>query len=475
MQVELRPYQVEAIEMIDAEFRKGNRRILLCASPGLGKTTISAFMIQRAIKYNMPCLFVVRGRDLVINASDRFREMKIDHSVYMSKDWRFEPKKLVQCCSVDTMFARDRYPHQDGSPLIFLDEAHKNYKKVFEMYPNAFIIGMTGSPFAPDMSMYQSYVEPIKPYEARDMGFLVPDKIFCPHIIDISAVKITAGDFNQKQLESVVTNSAVVGNVISDWLEFGENRPTVVFATSINHSLQLKHAFIDVGIKAIHCDASSTDEERKKAREDLESGKVKVLCNVDIFSVGWNCPSVSCIVLARPTWSLVWYLQAVGRGVRDFPGKSDCIVLDNAANVFRHGTHFKVREISLEPKEKKTKKEYDTKITSCSECYFIYDPTIHKACPDCGHIKEAKERRVNEIDGKLIEYEEHQDDTAKRRKAMIIKKFRELEWGRKKGNLRPEWTFIQLRKDYSREEMVHLKEVVMVPERFLPLPNHPLQ
>lgn len=471
MKIELRPYQEEAIQLIDNEFRKGNRRILLCASPGLGKTTISAFMIERAVKFNMPCLFIVRGRDLVYNASDRLKEMKIDHSLYISKDWRFDPKKLVQTCSVDTMFARETYPHQNGTPLIFLDEAHKNYKKIFEMYPNAFIIGMTGTPFAPDMSDYQVHVEPILPFEARDMGFLVPDKIFCPHIMDVSAVKMRAGDFDQKELESVVTNSAVVGNIVNDWKEFGQDRPTVVFATSINHSLQLKHAFIEAGIPAIHCDAKSSDEERRKAKDELESGKVKILCNVDIFSVGWNCPSVGCIVLARPTWSLVWYLQAVGRGVRSYPGKSDCIVLDNAANVFRHGTHFKLREISLKPKDKKTKKEYDTKITTCPECYLIYDPTIHRACPECGYEKKSKERRVNTIDGKLIEYEEHQDDTAKRRKTMIVNKFRELEWGRKQGGMRPEWTFIQLRKNFSREEMIHLKEVTVVPARFLPLPE----
>ena len=85
------------------------------------------------------------------------------------------------------------------------------------------------------------------------------------------------------------------------------------------------------------------------------------------------------------------------------------------------------------------------------------------------HEKEAKEGRVNQIDGKLIEYEDHKDDVAKIRKQMIIKKYRELEYGRKKGGFRPEWTFIQLRKNFSREEMVHLKEVCVVPERYLPL------
>src|SRR5690606_6583507 len=110
---------------------------------------------------------------------------------------------------------------------------------------------------------------------------------------------------------------------------------------------------------------------------------------------------VSCIVFARPTFSLSWFIQSSCRGLRSYPGKEDCIFLDNAGNIFRHESPYRIREISLAPKEKKTKKEYDTKITSCPKCYYIYDPTENKSCPDCGYVKESKERRVNEIDGKL--------------------------------------------------------------------------
>lgn len=466
--IQLFPDQIPAVELIDIEFRKGNKRILFAASPGFGKTEVAAWMLQRSLQHKFPALFIVRGRDLVVNASDRFDKYSIPHSVFMAGNWRFDESKSIQVASVDTMFSRKKYPFEDKQPLIFLDEAHRDYSKVFKAYPDAYYIGMSGTPYT-DMSMYDSVVQPIQPFELRDSGRLVRDRIYCPHIIDTSAVKMRMGDFDKAQLNSIVTQSAVVGNIVQDWKELGQNRPTVCFATSIEHSLQLKQAFCDAGIKAIHCDAGSSDAERKQARKDLEDGHVKILCNVDIFSLGWDCPMVSCIILARPTWSLCWYLQAVGRGVRAFPGKEDCIVLDNAGNVFRHGTHFKVREISLEPPTKKKSKSYDTKITTCEKCYFVFDPTEHDACPECGYEKEKGSRRVNQIDGKLVEYEESPMEVQKRRRAMIVTKYHELEWGRKKNNLRPEWTFIQLFRSFSREEMVHLRSVTSVPERFLPL------
>jgi len=785
--IQLRHYQQAMIDQLDEKLRQGKKRLLMCSAAGSGKTETMGAMIQRSVKHNFPVLFVVRRRELVKNASRRFTKNGIDHSVFMAGNWKFDPKKLVQVCSIDTLRARKSYPFNEGGCLVIIDECfsgdteiltengfvrfdelsnekvaqlstddlkidfvapirkiekaptskvlsiksdkkidllvteehdmisrsmkgrwekkkakeltissttfvptsgfanghdnkltcyeklliayqadgshhktnkngtfvasfqfskqrkidaflklmkdgsfifnevkpsvfknpnikekrrfmvrlnhsikkeiyeyfdiktlglekckdiieymniwdgnvaysdmyvytstnkkcsdfyqsiavmcgynarikhtvdnrsekfndtyrlfiskrkgeittsgitrkeveykgnvfcvqvpkgniivrrngktlvtgncHLNYEEIFENYPKAFIIGGTGTPFTKHVERYEDFVQTIEPYELRDQGYLVRDRFFVPHIIDVSAVKMRAGDFDQKQLESIVTNSAVVGDIVQDWIDLGQNRPTVCFATSVNHSLQLKHAFLDKGIIAVHIDAKSTEEERDRAKTGLEDGSIQIVCNVDIFSTGWDCPIVSCIIFARPTWSLAWFIQAASRGLRSFPGKEDCIFLDNAGNIFRHGSPFRIREISLAPKDKKTKKEYDTKITSCPECYFIYDPTIHRSCPDCGHVKEAKERRVNTIDGKLIEYEEHQDDTAKRRKTMIVNKYRELEWGRKKGNMRPEWTFIQLRKNFSREEMVHLKEVTMVPERFLPLPN----
>lgn len=435
-----------------------------------GKTETLSWMVRRSIEYNHPVVFIVRGRNLVHNASERFTKNGIDHSIYMAGSWKRDPNKLVQVCSIDTLISRKDFPFQDKNPLVILDEGHLDYKKAFEAYPGAYIVGATGSPFT-DVSIYDCYVQTIEPYQLRDMGFLVEDKFYVPHIIDTSSVKMKAGDFDKKQLNSVVTKSAVVGNVIADWIELGQNRPTIAFAASIEHSLQLKQSFIENGVPAQHIDASSSDEERKRAIKDLESGKIKIISNVDILSIGVDVPFVSCIVIARPTYSLAWHVQSIGRGLRPHNGKSNCIFIDSAGNIFRHGGPYRIREISLDPPEKRKSKTYDTKITSCEKCFLVYDPTTNDSCPECGYVKPKKDRRVNQIDGKLIEYEESPAEMKERRKKMIINKFYELEWGRKKGRLHPDWSFIQLFKTFSREEMVELRKVTVVPERFLPSKN----
>jgi superfamily II DNA or RNA helicase len=466
MQIGLRKYQELAIAQLDDEFRKGNRRVILWALMGSGKTTMAAWMIKRAVHYNFPVIFIVRGRELVKNASEVLDRYSISHSINMAGHWRYDQKKIVQVCSVDTLKSRNNYPFKDQEPLIFLDEAHKDYTDIFEVYPQAFIIGMTGTPFT-DMSKYYSYVHPIEGYELRDQGHLVPEKIYCPHIIDVSAVKVKAGDFEKKQLNSIVTQGSVVGNVVQDWIRYGDDRPTVCFAVSVEHSLQLSHAFNDIGISSVHCDANSNDKERKSAKEGLENGSIKVVCNVDIFSVGWDCPIVSCIILARPTWSLTWYLQAIGRGLRPYRKKTDCIILDNAGNVFRHGTPYRMREISLDKPDKKKKREMDNKVCTCEECFYVFDPVIHEACPECGWQKPKQIRIVKEMDGSLVQYEESDKEAEERLYGMMRNDYYKLEWVRKTKKLNENFTFINLKKKYPT--VFHLLvKVTVVPKAFLP-------
>jgi superfamily II DNA or RNA helicase len=426
---------------------------------------MAAWLIQRSLRYNFPTMFVVRGRELVKNASEVLKRYDIDHSVNMAGHFKYHPKKLVQVCSVDTLRARKNYPFKNQGPLIFLDEMHKDYSDIFEEYPDAFIIGMTGTPFS-DNSNYHAFVHPIEGYELRDEGHLVPENIYCPHIIDVSSVKIKAGDFEKKQLESVVTSSAIVGNIVEDWKKYGYGRPTVCFAVSVEHSKQLCNSFIDSGIKAVHCDAKSTDIERLKAKLGLEDGSIKVVCNVDIFSIGWDCTAVSCIILARPTWSLVWYLQAIGRGLRPHPGKDNCIILDNAGNVFRHGSPYRIREISLEKPSKKKSREMDNKVATCEECFYVYDPVEYESCPECGWEKPKQFREVKNIDGNLVEFFENETEREKFLYDIMVKDYYKLEWVRKNKRLHPNWTFIQVKKKYPKQFHLLVK-VTVVPDQFL--------
>lgn len=457
--IKLRPYQSEAVELIYSKWRT-KRKLILWMNMGAGKSETASYIVQDCLKDNMPCVLIVRGRELVKNLSERLDKYKIDHSVHMAGHYRFNRSKLVQVCSIDTMMSRNDYPYSDRQCVVILDECHKNYEKIFERYQTQYILGMSATPFAPDMSMYDDYVCPIEPYELRDMGVLVPEKIYCPHIIDTSSLKIVAGDFKRDQVEQLVTNGEIVGNVISDYLEYGEGRPAVCFAVSVEHSKQLRDEFIKQGISAIHCDASSNDDERKKAKEELENGTIKVLCNVDIFSVGWDCPIVSCIILARPTWSLIWYLQAIGRGIRSHANKNDCIILDNAGNVFRHGTPYRPREISLEKKEKK-KKSYkaDEAVRTCLECYAVYE-SKEINCPYCGAIPPVRE--IKKIEGMLKLYNETEDERNERLKLESQKAFYKLIWVARKRDLSKSWIRNEIEKKYGSIVLPYIDDLLKI-------------
>lgn len=444
MKVKLRSYQEDAIAQLYAKWRSV-RRIVLWAMTGSGKSEIAAYLAQEASKDGLPVVMVVRGRELVKNLSVRLDKYGIDHSIFMAGNPRLNKSKLIQICSIDTMKSRDQYPFSDLNCMVILDEAHKNYEDIFKRYPTQFILGLTATPFG-DMSSYEDYVCPIQPWELRDRGILVNDIIMCPHVMDTSSLRIVAGDFKRDQVEQLVTNGEIVGNVIQDYIDHGQERPAVCFAVSVEHSKQLRDEFNRRGISSIHCDASSSDEERKKAHEELENGTIKVLCNVDIFSVGWDCPMVSCVILARPTWSLIWYLQAIGRGLRSFPEKRDCIILDNAGNVYRHGTAYRPRTISLEKREKREKGKDDISIRTCQECFTIYElPAID--CPHCG--ARPPQREIKIIEGILKRYNETEEEKQARLIREAQSEFYKLRWVASKRRLSNSWIREQIRKKYG--------------------------
>ena len=180
----LRDYQAKAIAEIFANIRCGMSNNILHLPPGGGKTECAIAVILDCIKNDFPCVVVVRGRELVKNFSHRLDKYKIDHSVYMAGSPRLSARKLIQVASVDTLSARSKYPYADQECLVILDEQHKNYDKVYENYPKAKFIGLSGTPFSDESNRYyHAAVSPIEAYELRDKGVLVDFKIYCPNMV----------------------------------------------------------------------------------------------------------------------------------------------------------------------------------------------------------------------------------------------------------------------------------------------------
>ena len=459
--IKLHDYQEDAISLLYTKW-KTKKRIILWSATGSGKSEMAAYIAQDALRDGFPVVMIVRGRELVKNLSNRLDKYKIDHSVFMANHHRLNKSKLVQICSSDTLSSRGQYPFEDRNCIVIVDEMHKDYEEVYNRYKTQFIVGLSATPFN-DNHMYDDYIQTIEPWELRDQGILVPDKIFCPHVIDTSGIKIVAGDFKRDQVAQLVTQGEIVGNVISDYIKYGDNRPSVCFAVNIEHSKQLRDSFVDAGIPAIHCDANSSDEERTEAERKLRDGSVKVLCNVDIFSVGWDCPIVSCIILARPTWSLIWYLQAIGRGLRSSPGKDNCIILDNAGNVYRHGIAYRPRQISLEKPDRKSKtRKGDTTVRTCLECLSIYE-TPASECPYCGAIPPVRE--IKTADGILSEYSESEEEILARKIKEAQVQFYKLQWIARSKGLPKIWIKQQIEKKYGARVIPYIDQLIKIGSR----------
>ena len=219
----------------------------------------------------------------------------------------------------------------------------------------------------------------------------------------------------------------LVGDVVEQWLKRGEGRPTVVFASGVAHSLHLRDSFRAAGVLAEHIDGETPTAERDATLTQLADGTVNVVCNAMVLTEGWDCPAVSCIVLARPTRKLGLFRQMVGRGLRPHPGKTDCLIIDHSGAVHAHGFPDDDIEWTLEPDrtagengahDARQDKHSARGILECSMCSALR--VAGEACAACGFLPPPPPPRavaclpgdLDEVDrsGRTIPAQEHSHD-----------------------------------------------------------------
>src|SRR5439155_6832661 len=201
-------------------------------------------------------------------------------------------------------------------------------------------------------------------------------------------------------------------------LEHAGDRRTVVFCSGIAHAVALAEAFRRAGVAAEHVDASTLAPERKATFDRFAAGETQVLTNCFLAAYGFDLPVLSCVVLARPTKSLMLYLQMLGRGLRIAPDKRDCLVLDHAGCVHRHGFATDPRawtltgRYALEPAPTRARPERTAK--ECPACHAAWIGSA--TCPECGYVLRPAGRMVQTLDGELVEIAggepEHAQDRA---------------------------------------------------------------
>lgn len=392
----LREYQNQAIADISKHFQKGIKKVLLHLSTGAGKTVIFCEMIKRTVARGKTATVIVRGRSLVEQASDRLTREKVDHGIFMA-GYREIPG-FTQVISADTAISRKL---EIKSNLLIVDEAHLavtgEFKKVVENY-KGFLVAVTATPYTRQSLRHlaDAVVSPIKMQDLIYQGYLVPARYFAPMVPDLKGVRTVAGEFEKSLLDSKMRE--LTGKVVDNWIKFGQNRPTVCFAVSIEHSKKIVDDFLARGIPAEHIEADTPSTERQAAIWRLHKGQTKVICNVGILCTGVDIPFLGCVLMARPTKSYNLYIQQAGRGTRIHDTKHDFILLDCAGNVLRHGFITEEKEVFLDGIPKG---ESVPLVKICPECYSIYQGT---RCLSCGYLEVRSEPgEIEEVVGELGE------------------------------------------------------------------------
>ena len=398
----LRAYQIDAIDSVRREMARGRKRILLVSPTGSGKTVMMAEMVRGAVARGRRVLIVVHLRELIDQTIDKLRSAGVDHvGVLRGDDDRIDPNAPVQVASIQTL-ARRAKPMAD---LVILDECHRSISEGYHTHIwkhyDCHIIGFTATPQRTDGRGLGERFDAIvvaATYSALIAeGHVAGPVVYAPKDPpDLSGVKKRGGDYDEAQLEEVMRKLS--GHIVPTWQEKAEGRVTVVFASGIDHSKDIVARFVAAGLSAAHLDGTTPDAERRDTIARLRAGKVQIVSNCGVLTEGFDAPEVRCVVIARPTASLILHMQTAGRGLR--PGPVQPVIIDHANNVAVHGLPHEDREWSLDGSKKKPKEKNPYR--TCKGC-FAYVPARDPKCPYCGFVNPAAPRDLpEEIDAPMV-------------------------------------------------------------------------
>ena len=436
MKNNLRQYQVDSINDLRKAILKGHKRIVLQLATGGGKTTIASEMIRKANEKGKKCLFLADRIELVEQTSKRLDYEGIEHGIIMGNHERYKPHSINQVCSPQTL-ARRATPAAD---LVIIDECHVAYgihKKMMQAMPNTIFIGLSATPFTKGLGkLYSNLVVGATTTKLTDEGYLVPVKVFAPSKPDLTKLRTVAGDYDEKELFARVNKPKLVADIVDTWIKRGENRTTIGFAVYVLHSQALCEQFKDRGIRAAHIDSYMPTKLREQLVNDFKDGYIKVLFNVGILDKGFDYPEASCLIMARPTKSLMLYIQQAGRVLRPHPTKEDAIILDHAGNTQAHGfvTDDLPQELDDGTKRKvePSQKKQEEKGTLCTSCAYVKKKYEYK-CPCCGFTPKKKDAGIDVEKGDLLEVTRTKITMVDKQKLYSELLYVEVEKGYKRG------------------------------------------
>lgn len=386
----LRDYQQDLLDKTFHAFQQGYRRPLVVAPCGAGKSYIFAELIRRT-----------KGEALVLTHR---QELKQQHE-QLFKDLAVTNARVAM-----VLTEANRLGQYPTPALIVTDEAHlsrsNSWMKVIDHY-DTYTVGFTATPCRlsgePLSDIYDTMVQGVDVRWLIDNHRLAPYEYYAPTLVDTSGLRTVAGDYVISDLEQLMSERAIYGDVLRTYEKLASGKRTICYCVSVDHARRTADAFNRAAIRAAVLSSGTPVRQRNAVMDDFKAGRIQILCNVGIIAEGISLPEISCVLLLRATESVALGLQMAQRCMRYLPGKTAKII-DCVGNYLRVGVpDDPSRTWSLEKslvKRRELSSEGDFYIRSCPECFMTF-PTAPK-CPFCGteyplHPREIKAHQDIEL------------------------------------------------------------------------------
>ena len=340
----LRTYQNAARAAVLGQWEQGVQRTLLVLPTGCGKTIVFAKISEDCVKRGERVLILAHRGELLEQAADKIHKAcNLNCAVEKAEETSLGSFWRITVGSVQTLMRESRLARflPDYFDTIIIDEAHHavsdSYQRILQHFSGAKVLGVTATPDRGDMknlgqvfdSLAYEYTLP----RAIREGYLCPIKaLTIPLNLDLTGVSVQAGDFRAADLDTAL--EPYLYQIADEMLRNCSDRKTVVFLPLVKTSQKFRDILNERGFHAAEVNGNSDD--RAEILRDFEAGKYNVLCNSMLLTEGWDCPSVDCVIVLRPTKVRGLYCQMVGRGTRLSPGKKDLLLLDFLWHTQRH-------------------------------------------------------------------------------------------------------------------------------------------
>ena len=352
---------------------------------------------------------------------------------------------LADICMVQSV---SRHIEEIEPPtLIMTDECQhspaESYRKIYRAFPDAYRVGLSATPTRLHGgglgAVFDELVIGPSVRELIDRGCLADFDYYAPRLIDTDKLRRRSnGEFDTAQAAQVLSTAAIYGDVIRHYEKLAAGKQAICYCATVAHSQQTAGAFTAAGIPAAHIDGTTGAAERAAAIERFRCGEIRVLCNVDLISEGFDVPDCGCSILLRPTHSLVLHTQQSMRCMRFKAGKR-AVIIDHVGNVFRHGLPDEPHEWTLEGRKRQSKKNM-LAVRQCPECFFAHRSS--PVCPGCGYVYPKTEREILEEkkEAELVKIQ------SRLKTAEDCRTMKELMAFAKKNGYKPGWAYWQAKR-----------------------------